>query len=146
MRRRGICHLPVVDTGRLVGMLAERDVERASASSVPEIARHDWAEGLAGLVVADAMARGPLALHAHTAVAEAARLARDRGVDAFPVVDDGEVVGVVTRSELLAVLSGLLDHRHPTGSATCSPPPACVRGPREPSARRCASRPPPAPR
>jgi len=115
MRRRGIRHLPVVDTGRLVGMLAERDVERASASSVPEIARHDWADGLAGLVVADAMARGPLALHAQTAVAEAARLARDHGVDAFPVLDDGLVVGVVTRSDLLAVLSGLLDHRHPTG-------------------------------
>ena len=115
MRRRGICHLPVVDTGRLVGMLAERDVERASASSVPEIARHDWAEGLAGLVVADVMARGPLALHAQATVAEAARLARDRGVDAFPVLDDGMVVGVVTRSDLLAVLSGLLDHRHPTG-------------------------------
>jgi len=61
------------------------------------------------------MARGPLALHAQTAVAEAARLARDRGVDAFPVLDDGLVVGVVTRSDLLAVLSGLLDHRHPTG-------------------------------
>ena len=79
MRRRGIRHLPVVETGRLVGMLTERDIERASASSVPEIARHDWAEGLGGLVVADAMARGPLALPAQTAVAEAARLARDRG-------------------------------------------------------------------
>ena len=115
MRRRGIRHLPVVDTGRLVGMLAERDIERVSASCDPEIARHDWAEGLAGLVVADAMASGPLALHAQTAVAEAARLARDRGVDAFPVLDEGLVVGVVTRSDLLAVLSGLLDHRHPTG-------------------------------
>ena len=115
MRRRGVRHLPVVETGRLVGMLAERDIERASASSVPEIARHDWAEGLAGLVVADAMARGPLALHAQTAVAEAARLARDHGVDAFPVLDDGLVVGVANRSDLLAVLSGLLDHRDPTG-------------------------------
>src|SRR4029077_17895213 len=115
MRRRGIRHLPVVDTGRLVGMLAERDVERASASSVPEIARHDWIEGLAGLVVADAVGPTPLPLHAQTAGAEAARLARDRGVDAFPVLDDGLVVGVVTRSDLLAVLSGLLAHRHPTG-------------------------------
>jgi len=115
MRRRGIRHLPVVETGRLVGMLAERDIQRASASSIPEIARHDWAEGLAGLVVADVMARGPLALHAQTAVAEAARLARDRGVDAFPVLDDGLVVGVVTRGDLLAVLGSLLDHRHPTG-------------------------------
>lgn len=115
MRRRGIRHLPVIDGGRLVGMLAERDLDRADVSSVSEIARHDWPEALAGLVVADVMARAPLALHPETPVAEAARLARDRRVDAFPVVDCGELAGVVTRSDLLAVLGGLLEHRHPAG-------------------------------
>jgi CBS domain-containing protein len=115
MRRRGIRHLPVLDDGRLVGMLAERDIDRADASSVPEIATHDWLGPLADLVVADAMARGPVALHPETPVAEAARLARERRVDAFAVVDYDEVAGVVTRSDLLAVLSGLLEHRHPTG-------------------------------
>ena len=115
MHRRGIRHLPVVDHHRLVGMLAERDIERADVSSVPEIARHDWAAAVAELVVADVMARGPLALHPETPVAEAARLARDRHVDAFAVVDGDEIAGVVTRSDLLAVLSGLLEHRHPAG-------------------------------
>src|SRR5216684_926135 len=87
-------------------MLAERDIERADVSSIPEIARHDWAAAVAGLVVADVMARDPLALHPETPVAEAARLARDRRADAFAVVDDGAVTGVVSRSDLLAVLSG----------------------------------------
>ena len=115
MRRRRIRHLPVIDGHRLVGMLAERDIERADVSSIPEIARHDWAGAVAGLVVADVMARDPLALHPETPVAEAARLACDRRADAFAVVDDGGVTGVVSRSDLLAVLSGLLEHRHPTG-------------------------------
>ena len=66
MRRRGIRHLPVMDGHRLVGMLAERDIERADVSSIPEIARHDWAVAVAGLVVADVMARDPLALHPET--------------------------------------------------------------------------------
>jgi len=114
MRRRGIRHLPVIDRHRLVGMLAEGDIERADVSSIPEIARHDWGAAAAGLVVADVMARGPLALHPETPVAEAARLARERQVDALAVVDDDEVTGVVTRSDLLAALSGLLEHRHPT--------------------------------
>src|ERR1700730_1829398 len=156
MRRRGIRHLPVIDGYRLVGMLAERDIERADVSSIPEIARHDWAVAVAGLVVADVMARDPLALHPETPVAEAARLARDRRVDAFAVVDDGAVTGVVSRSDLLAVLSGPLGHRHPTrlrhvltaprrGAATCSPPRACGPAAAAHWARRCASRPPPAP-
>src|SRR6202158_6606602 len=80
MRRRGIRHLPVIERHRLVGMLAERDIERADVSSIPEIARHDWAVAVAGLVVADVMARDPLALHPGTPVADAARLARDRRV------------------------------------------------------------------
>lgn len=115
MRRRGIRHLPVLEHGRLVGMLAERDIDRADASSVPEIALHDWLGPLADLLVADVMARGPLALHPETPVAEAARLACDRGVDALVVVDSDEVAGVVTRGDLLGVLGGLLEHRHPTG-------------------------------
>src|SRR3984893_16161963 len=78
MRRRGIRHLPVIDGYRLVGMLAERDIERADVSSIPEIARHDWAVAVAGLVVADVMARDPLALHPETPVTEAGRLARRR--------------------------------------------------------------------
>lgn len=77
--------------------------------------RHDWAAGGVGLVVADVMARGPLALHPETTVAHAAQLARDRQADAFAVVDDDVVTGVITRSDLLAALSGLLEHRHPTG-------------------------------
>src|SRR3984893_10929032 len=77
MRRRGIRHLPVIDGYRLVGMLAERDIERADVSSIPEIAHHDWTVGVAGLVVADVMARDPLTLHPQTPVAEAARLRRD---------------------------------------------------------------------
>lgn len=115
MRRRGIRHLPVLDHGRLVGMLAEREIDRADASSVPEIGVHDWLGPLADLVVADVMTRGPVALHPETSVAEAARLACDHRVDAFAVVDCDEVAGVVTRSDLLAVLGGLLEHRHPTG-------------------------------
>src|ERR1700730_7848146 len=78
MRRRGIRHLPVIDGYRLVGMLAVRDIERADVSSIPEIARHDWAVAVAGLVVADVMARDPLALHPETPVTEAGRLARRR--------------------------------------------------------------------
>ena len=115
MRRRGIRHLPVLEHGRLVGMLAERGIDRADASSAPEIGVHDWLDPLADLVVADVMTRGPVALHPETSVAEAARLACDHRVDAFAVVDCDEVAGVVTRSDLLAVLGGLLEHRHPTG-------------------------------
>lgn len=114
MRRHRVRHLPVVEHGHLVGMLGERDIARARASTVPELARHDWTTVLADLTVADAMTRHPLTLHPETSVAAAARLAHDRHVDAFPVVAEQDVAGVITRGDLLAVLTGLLEHRHPT--------------------------------
>jgi CBS domain-containing protein/nucleotide-binding universal stress UspA family protein len=114
MRRHGVRHLPVVEHGRLVGMLAEPDIARARASTVPELGRHDWAALLEQLTVADVMTRRPMTLHPETSVAAAARLARDRHVEAFPVVAEQDVAGVITRGDLLAVLTGLLEHRHPT--------------------------------
>ena len=115
MRGRGVHHLPVVEHGRLVGMLAERDIARARASTVPELARHDWADVLDRLTVGDAMTRRPPTLLPETSVAAAARLARVERVEAFPVVIEQDVAGVITRGDLLAVLGGLLEHRHPTG-------------------------------
>lgn len=114
MRRRGVRHLPVVEHGHLVGMLTERDIARAQASPVPELARHDWAAVLDDLTVGDVMSRHPVTLHPETSVAAAARLARDQRVETFPVVVEEDVAGVITRGDLLAVLSGLLEHRHPT--------------------------------
>src|SRR5258705_10691522 len=113
MRRRGIRHLPVVDHHRLVGMLAERDIERTDVSSIPEIARHDWAAAVAGLVVAAVMARAPLALHPETPVAEAARLARDRRAAASAGGDDGAVPGGGRRGGLPGGVGGLLAPRRP---------------------------------
>src|SRR5262249_11098421 len=95
--------------------LTECDVKRAGLSTVREIRAHDWEPYLERLTVGDVMSREPLALAPETSVAHAARLARARRADALAVIDGGEVVGVVTRRDLLAVLGGLLEHRHPTG-------------------------------
>lgn len=115
MRRHGIQYLPVLRDRALVGMLTERDLQRGGASSVPEIRVHDWEALLARVTVGDLMTREPMALALATSVADAARLARSQRVDAFVVMDCGEIAGVVTRRDLLAVLSGLLEHRQPTG-------------------------------
>jgi acetoin utilization protein AcuB len=113
MSRRGVAHVPVVEGAALVGLLRECDALEAGPSSLPELERYDWREGLAGLRVDQVMDRQPLVLAPDTPVTAAARLARARGVDGFPVVEGGEVLGVVTTADLTAVLVGLLEHRQP---------------------------------
>jgi len=115
MRRQGVQHLPVLRDNELVGMVTEHDLLAAGPSSVPELRAYDWDEALAGLSVSDVMSRRPVALTPDTSVADAAHLARQHRIDAFPVVDGGDIVGVVTRGDLMAVLRGVLEHGHPTG-------------------------------
>ncbi len=105
MQRHRIRHLPVVDHGRLVGIVSDRDVVLGDPQLRTALAalHSDLLSG----------AERPVAelLHApvHTAAADedlaaaAARL-RDRRVNALPVVDGDRLVGMLTTSDCLQVL------------------------------------------
>lgn len=94
MRAHGTRHLPVVHEGRLVGILAERDLlEYRAALGFGEAWRDHGVSG--------AMTKAPrTARPGETIAAAAARLANE-GVGALPVVEDGVLVGVVTAADVL---------------------------------------------
>lgn len=115
MRRHGVRCLPVLRTGDLVGLITDLHLDAAGPSSVADLRRYDWESALDRVMVGEVMARRPRTLTADTPVAEAARLARAEGVEAFPVTDAGVLAGVVTRDDLLAALGRLLADRRPTG-------------------------------
>ena len=73
MRQRRIRHLPVVDAGRLVGMLSDRDLRSAlpSAAVLGELDEDDLA---ASRPVANIMTADPLTIPPSQPVEEAARL------------------------------------------------------------------------
>ncbi len=100
-------HLPVVDGGRLVGMVSRSDtlaVSLAKAFGFDPAARRAFLEGVR---VADVMAREVVTVRPATSLAEAAELLVSRQIGALPVVVDGELVGLVTQTDLLAAAYGL---------------------------------------
>ncbi|MDQ1672935.1 MAG: hypothetical protein QOC98_1497 [Frankiaceae bacterium] len=105
---RGIAAAPVVDeTGALVGMISEAEVMRLQLHEDPR--RHarpvQQTEGRVAEHVADAMTVDVLAIPPDHDVADLARLMLERHVRSLPVVEAGEVVGIVSRRD---VLRGLL--------------------------------------
>jgi len=108
-----ISALPVVDdSGRLVGVVSEADLLHKEAFGLQddhhlvESRRMRREHAKAGALLArDLMTSPAVTIGTEAPIAEAARVMHDKGVKRLPVVDeDGRVVGIVTRSDLLRVL------------------------------------------
>ena len=91
-----IRRLPVIAGRRLVGIVSDRDVRSASAS-------HDRTP------VAQIMTRNVVTVTSQMRVDEAARIMLDGRFGGLPVVDGGELTGIVTETDLLRALIDVLE-------------------------------------
>jgi len=116
---RRISGAPVVDAaGRLVGVVSEGDLMR-HAEAVGEIGPRSWWLRLFGeresviedyvkthgRNAADVMTRDPVTVAPDAPLATVARLLEKRRIKRVPVVEDGRLVGIVSRSNLLQGLA-----------------------------------------
>jgi acetoin utilization protein AcuB len=109
MREVGCRRLPVIDRGRLVGIISDRDLRRAANS--PFVVREQWYDNfiLDHIEVGSCMTPNPLTIHPAAPVSEAARLMRDHKIGGLPVVADGQLIGIVTETDLLNFLIDMLE-------------------------------------
>lgn len=93
---RGIGCLPVVEDGRLIGIVSEMDLIRAYAEMIDNSGGSDEFPGS----VADHMATRLTSLRSTSTLAEALALAEEHFVRHLPVVDDDVLVGIVSDRDL----------------------------------------------
>lgn len=116
MRRFQFRHLPVIDDGKLVGVLSERDYLRASVSSLdPDYDLKDT-NLKRNLFVASVMTRDVTSVRPETPLVKAAQLLREHRFGCLPVTEsDGTLVGIVTESDFVRLAAELLMlHEPPT--------------------------------
>ncbi len=98
-------HMPVVRAGRLVGVVSERDLLRASLSN---LSRHRSEERRAFLHVVEieqVMSSPPIVVSTDASVAEAARIMADRKIGCLPVVKGDQLEGMVTETDILRFIA-----------------------------------------
>jgi acetoin utilization protein AcuB len=108
-REKGIRHLPVLEGGWLVGMISDRDLR----SATPALGDPDRAEALERIQVADEMAKEVATVRPEDPIEEAAIEMYERKIGCLPVVDDGDLVGIVTSSDVMRAFVRLVGAHAP---------------------------------
>ena len=108
LKEHGIRRLPVMKKGKLVGIVTDRDLKKASASDATTLEIHELLYLLTAVKVKDIMTRDPITVPPDYTVEETAQVLLESKISGAPVVDDsGKVVGVITQSDLFRVLMSL---------------------------------------
>jgi len=99
-----IHHLPVVQDGRLVGMLSSADVSKLEFAT-RGVAANDGSGPADRVTIANLMQAAPVRLGPHASIGEVAERLIESGVHAVPIVDDADhVIGIVTTSDVIRSL------------------------------------------
>ncbi len=108
LRRTGFRHLAVVQGDHLVGIISDRDVQRLAPSLLSKITAEEYNAVFENTPLERVMTRDPLTVTPTTPLREAAATLQSNKLGCLPVVEDGRLVGIVTRGDLLGVLVRLL--------------------------------------
>ena len=113
IKKHKIRGLPVLEKGKLVGVVTDRDLKRASASDATTLEVHELLYLLADLKVRDIMTKDPITIPFDYTVEEAAQILLANKLSGAPVVDGkGALVGVITQTDIFRVLISLTGVRN----------------------------------
>lgn len=100
MEQNNIRALPVIRDEALVGLLTDKELKRAQASDATTLDIHELHYLLDKIIVAEIMISDPVTLAIDATLSEAADLFWERKLEAAPVTDKEQLVGILTQSDL----------------------------------------------
>ena len=99
MDAHGIRRLPVVDKGKLVGMVSKERIINTAPSPATSLSVWEINYLLAKMTVKEVMSKNPVTVDPDMSVEAAIALAQKSGVGALPVVEHGKLVGIATTND-----------------------------------------------
>lgn len=105
---------PVLEEGKLVGIVTDRDLKRASPSDMARLDIQQIIYHVSRVEVGAIMSRYPITVPLDWTIEEAAEILMTNKISGCPVLDEkGEIRGLITKSDLFRALIALsgLSHR-----------------------------------
>jgi CBS domain-containing protein len=99
-----IRRLPVIKQGKLVGIVTLGDIRQAQASNATTLSVYELNYLLDQIPAKEFMAYRPITISPDAPIAEAARLMLQYKIGGLPVIENGELVGIITETDLCRLL------------------------------------------
>jgi len=105
LKEHNIRGLPVMEKGKLVGVLTDRDLKKASASEATTLEIHELLNLISKIKIKNIMTKNPITIPLDYNIDEAAGVLLEIKLTGAPVVDnEGKVVGAITQTDIFRVL------------------------------------------
>lgn len=121
-RREHIRRAPVIQDGKLVGIVTQTDLLNASPSPVTSLSIWEVNYLVSKVTVQKVMTRKVITVDRDTPIEEAARIMADKKIGGMPVVSSGKVVGVITETNLFKIFLELMGARQKALRVTATIP------------------------
>jgi len=105
IKKKKIDHLPVIDgNGKLVGILSDRDLKQYWASPATTLSKNELNYLIQQVIVEMLMIKTVITISPETTVERAALIMQENDINALPVMEDNQLVGIITSSDVMDVL------------------------------------------
>jgi CBS domain-containing protein len=104
-------HLPVLRGKQLVGIVTERDVKQYAPSVLSGISPDAYNQVMETTPLSRIMTRDPLTVKPDQSAFEAAQILSAKRIGCLPVVENGELKGIITTTDMLKLLVRVLESR-----------------------------------
>jgi acetoin utilization protein AcuB len=108
LKTHRIGRLPVLEKGKLVGIVTDRDLKRASASDATTLEIHELMYLMSKIRIKDIMSRKVISVPADFTIEETAEVLLSNNISGVPVLDAQQsLVGIITHTDLFKVILSL---------------------------------------
>lgn len=108
LKTHRIGRIPVLEKGKLVGIVTDRDLKRASASDATTLEIHELMYLMSKIQIKDIMSRKVISVPADFTIEETAEVLLSNNISGVPVLDSQQaLVGIITHTDLFKVILSL---------------------------------------